>query len=77
MNVPEWPWIVGGLFLLLIGISFGVSLGRVGERARHGDPAKQAREDRPRTMPKPKADWGSINLDLSAPDPSKDHSRRS
>ena len=71
MNVPEWPWIVGGLFLLLMGIFFGVNLGRVGERARHGDP-KDAHEERPRIAPKPKVDWGSINLDLSAPDSGKD-----
>lgn len=66
MNVPDWPWIVGGLFLLLIGLFFGVNLGRLGERARQGDP-KAIREERPRIMPKPKVDWGSINLDLSAP----------
>ncbi len=66
MNVPDWPWIVGGLFLLLMGIFFGVNLGRVGERARHGDP-KAAREELPRMTPQPKVDWGSINLDLSAP----------
>jgi hypothetical protein len=65
MNIPDWPWIVGGLFLLLMGIFFGVNLGRVGERARHGDPAKAAHDDRPRIAPKPKVDWGSINLDLS------------
>ena len=67
MNVPDWPWIVGGLFLLLIGLFFGVNLGRVGERARHGDP-KAAREELPRITPQPKVNWGSINLDLSAPD---------
>ena len=67
MNVPEWPWIVGGLFLLLMGIFFGVNLGRVGERARHGDP-KAAREELPRVTPKPKVNWEAINLDLSAPD---------
>jgi hypothetical protein len=64
MNVPDWPWIVGGLFLLLIGLFFGVNLGRVGERARHGDP-KDAHDERPRATPQPKVDWGSINLDLS------------
>jgi hypothetical protein len=67
MNVPEWPWIVGGLFLLLMGIFLGVNLGRVGERARHGDSRKEAHDDRPRVTPKPKVDWGAINLDLSAP----------
>jgi len=66
MNVPDWPWIVGGLFLLLIGLFFGVNLGRLGERARMGDP-KAIREELPRVMPKPRVDWGSINLDLSAP----------
>lgn len=68
MNIPDWPWIVGGLFLLLMGIFFGVNLGRVGERARHGDPAKDAHDERPRITPQPKVDWGSINLDLSAPE---------
>lgn len=71
MNVPEWPWIVGGLFLLLMGIFFGVNLGRVGERARHGDP-KAAREELPRITPQPKVSWGSINLDLSAPESKTD-----
>lgn len=66
MNVPDWPWIVGGLFLLLIGLFLGVNLGRLGERARMGDP-KAIREELPRVAPKPKVDWGSINLDLSAP----------
>ena len=73
MNVPEWPWIVGGLFLLLIGLFFGVNLGRVGERARHGEPTKNTHDDRPRVVPKPKVDWGSINLDLS--DAGKDRPR--
>lgn len=73
MNVPDWPWIVGGLFLLLIGLFFGVNLGRVGERARHGDPVKDTHDDRPRVVPKPKVDWGSINLDLS--DTGKDRPR--
>ncbi len=77
MNVPEWPWIVGGLFLLLMGIFFGVSLGRVGERARHGNAAKDVHDDRPRITPQPKVDWGSINLDLSAPAKAKsDHTDR-
>ena len=67
MNVPEWPWIVGGLFLLLIGLFFGVNLGRVGERARHGSAPKEPHDDRPRATPQPKVDWGSINLDLSSP----------
>lgn len=75
MNIPDWPWIVGGLFLLLMGIFFGVNLGRVGERARYGDP-KDAREERPRVSPKPKVDWGSINLDLSAPASDKDSAKR-
>lgn len=66
MNVPEWPWIVGGLFLLLMGIFLGVNLGRVGERARHGEHTKSTHDDRPRAAPKPKVDWGSINLDLSS-----------
>lgn len=66
MNVPDWPWIVGGLFLLLIGLFLGVNLGRLGERARQGDP-KAIRAELPRITPKPKVDWGSINLDLSAP----------
>jgi hypothetical protein len=69
MNVPEWPWIVGGLFLLLMGLFLGVNLGRLGERARAGDP--KAQDDRPRVVPKPKVDWGAINLDLSS-DPGKD-----
>lgn len=68
MNVPDWPWMVGGLFLLLIGLFFGVNLGRVGERARHGDSAKAPHDDQPRATPKPKVDWGSINLDLSDSD---------
>ena len=73
MNIPDWPWIVGGLTLLLIGLFFGVNLGRVGERARHGDPAKAQHDDRPRATPTPKVDWGSINLDLS--DAGKDRSQ--
>lgn len=68
INVPDWPWIVGGLFLLLIGLFFGVNLGRVGERARHGDLVKGAHDDQPRITPQPKVNWGSINLDLSASD---------
>jgi hypothetical protein len=48
-----------------MGIFFGVNLGRIGERARHGHPGKDAHDDRPRIAPKPKVDWGSINLDLS------------
>lgn len=70
MNVPDWPWIVGGLFLLLMGLFFGVSLGRVGEQARHGHSTMPNDDDRPR-MTQPKVDWGSINLDLSTPDTKK------
>ena len=68
MNVPDWPWVVGGLFLLLMGLFFGVNLGRVGERARHGD-AKDAHDDKPRLTKQPKVDWSSINLDLSSSGP--------
>ena len=75
MNVPEWPWIVGGLFLLLMGLFFGVNLGRVGERARHGEPGKATHDDRPRATPQPKVDWGSISLDLSSPADDKPRDR--
>jgi hypothetical protein len=67
MNVPDWPWMVGGLFLLLIGIFLGVNIARVGERARHGGHESPPADERPRIGPKPKVDWGAINLDLSAP----------
>ncbi len=58
---------VGGLFLLLIGIFLGVNIARVGERARHGGHESPPADERPRIGPKPKVDWGAINLDLSAP----------
>lgn len=66
MNVPDWPWMVGGLFLLLMGIFLGVNIARVGERARHGGHESPPADERPRITPKPKVDWGSINLDLSS-----------
>ena len=58
---------VGGLFLLLIGIFLGVNIARVGERARHGGHESPPADERPRIGPEPQVDWGAINLDLSAP----------
>ena len=68
MNIPDWVWVVGSLTLLLLGLQLGVSLGRAGEIARTGKPAKPVHDDSPaKTVPPPKVSWSSINLDLSAP----------
>ncbi len=67
MNMPDWLWVVICLTLLLLGLQLGVSLGRTGESARHGKDHKTDHDDRPRAGAQPKVDWGSINLDLSAP----------
>mgnify|MGYP000117202978 CR=1 FL=1 len=72
MNIPDWVWVVGSLTLLLLGLQIGVSLGRAGESARHGKAEKSAQDDRPRVTPQPKVNWGSINLDLSAPAKNKE-----
>lgn len=73
MNIPDWVWVVVCLTLLLLGLQVGVSLGRTGESARHGNDAKTDHDDRPRVSKQPKVNWSSINLDLSAP--AKDKSR--
>lgn len=67
MNIPDWVWVVGSLTLLLLGLQLGVSLGRAGEKARQGALAQSDHDDRPRVTPQPKVNWGSIDLDLSAP----------
>lgn len=68
MNIPDWVWVVGGLTLLLLGLQLGVTLGRAGESARHAKAPEAPHDDLPeKTVPTPKVNWSSINLDLSSP----------
>jgi hypothetical protein len=76
MNIPDWVWVVICLTLLLLGLQLGVALGRTGETARHGKGVHIDNDERPRATPQPRVDWGSINLDLSAPAKDKSHDQQ-